>query len=48
MSLVGLVDDIWPEVALSGEENTLQNGGDAGNVFKFWWSNYAKCFDISG
>ena len=32
MSLVGLVDNTWSEVALSSEEKTWQKGGDAGNV----------------
>ena len=32
MSLVGLADDIWSEVVLSGEENTWRKVGDAGNV----------------
>ena len=35
MSLVDLVDDIWSEFILSGEEKTWQKGGDAGNVCKF-------------
>ena len=32
MSFVGLADDIWSEVVLSGEENTWRKVGDAGNV----------------
>ena len=35
MSLVGLVNDIWLKVVLSGEENTWRKGGDADNVWKF-------------
>lgn len=35
MSLVGLVDDIWSEFVLSGEENTWRKGGDAGKFCKF-------------
>ena len=35
MSLVCLAESIWPEVVLSGEENTWQKGGDAVNVCNF-------------
>ena len=35
ISLVGLLDDIWSEVVLSGEENTWRKSGDTGYVWNF-------------
>ena len=35
MSLVGLADGIWLDVALSDEEKSWRKGGDAVNVCDF-------------